>query len=226
MAVATVATLFTTERQHDPDILLRSPPPADPRQRWISARQAMHEARRTRCMGSSHWSRYNPDSNPAHEIEVPMRLVIGIVLVLLASLTAIAAEFSTLEERMSKGEFHSAGLDKLSPDELKALNDWLRTHNTTTTVTQFVTPTGQPVYYPEDSKREVIESRIDGGFSGWYGKNVFKLENGQEWTQAESGQFTNGRYDHPKVKIKPALMGSWLMYVEPCGCSVRVTRTK
>ncbi|GAH42277.1 unnamed protein product, partial [marine sediment metagenome] len=58
------------------------------------------------------------------------------------------------------------------------------------------------------------------------GKTIFRLENGQEWTQAESGQFSNGKYDHPKVKIKPMLLGSWLMYVEPCGCSVRVERTK
>lgn len=151
--------------------------------------------------------------------------VVGAVL-LLVGLAAFAADFSTLEERMSKSEFHAAGLDKLSPEELKALNDWLSTHNTTTTITKIVTPTGQPVFYPNESKRETIETRIDGKFSGWYGKTVFKLENGQEWTQTESGQFSNGKYDHPKVKIKPMLLGSWLLYVEPCGCSVRVERTK
>jgi hypothetical protein len=145
-------------------------------------------------------------------------------LALLLMGAASAAEFSTLEERMSQAQFHAAGLDKLSPEELKTLNDWLRGHETVTT--KVVTQSGQPLFYPKASEREVVESRIDGTFSGWLGHSVFRLENGQEWTQAESGTFSNGKYDHPKVRVKPMLMGNWLMYVEPCGCSLRVERTK
>ena len=145
-------------------------------------------------------------------------------LALLLMGAASAADFSTLEERMSQAQFHAAGLDKLSPEELKTLNDWLRGHETVTT--KVVTQSGQPVFYPKPSEREVVESRIAGTFSGWLGHSVFRLENGQEWTQAESGTFSNGKYDHPKVKVKPMLMGNWLMYVEPCGCSLRVERTK
>lgn len=145
-------------------------------------------------------------------------------LALLLMGAASAADFSTLEERMSQAQFHAAGLDKLSPEELKTLNDWLRGHETVTT--KVVTQSGQPLFYPKASEREVVESRIDGTFSGWLGHSVFRLENGQEWTQAESGTFSNGKYDHPKVKVKPMLMGNWLMYVEPCGCSLRVERTK
>jgi len=145
-------------------------------------------------------------------------------LALLLMGAASAAEFSTLEERMSQAQFHAAGLDKLSPEELKTLNDWLRGHETVTT--QVVTQSGQPLFYPKEAERVAVESRIDGTFSGWLGHSVFRLENGQEWTQAESGTFSNGKYDHPKVKVKPMLMGNWLMYVEPCGCSLRVERTK
>ena len=142
----------------------------------------------------------------------------------LAAAAAGAAGFSSLEERMSQGEFHAAGLDKLSPDEIKALDDWLRSHYATTTT--YVTPSGQPVFYAKDTDREVVQSHIDGSFDGWRGHTVFKLENGQEWTQAESGSYTCGKADHPVVKIKPMLLGSWLMYVASCGDSVRVERTK
>jgi hypothetical protein len=146
-----------------------------------------------------------------------------VVFITLAAVgMAAAAEFSTLEERMNQQEFHATGLDKLSPDELKALNVWLQTHQSTKVVTQ----TGAPVFYPAHTDRDPVESRIAGKFGGWYGKSVFTLENGQEWTQAESGQYTTGPYDHPKVKVKPMMVGAWLMYVEPCGCSVRVERTK
>ena len=155
-----------------------------------------------------------------------MRRIVGLALSLLA-LSAIAAETTpTLEERMSKGEFHAAGLDKLSPAELKSLNDWLSGHAIVKTITKIETPTGKPVFETDQGQRQVIETRITGRFTGWYGKTVFRLDNGQEWTQAESGQMSNGKYDNPKVKIKPMLLGSWLLYVEPCGCSVRVERTK
>ncbi|MDR3389134.1 MAG: hypothetical protein P4L92_18995 [Rudaea sp.] len=147
------------------------------------------------------------------------------VFALLAA-TAFATGFSSLEERMSQAEFHAAGLDKLSPDELKSLDDWLRTHNTVVTTVVTTTPSGEPVFYPRDSDRQLVESRIDGPFNGWRGHTVFKLENGEEWTQQESGAMVCGSVDHPKVKIKPMLLGSWLMYVESCGDSLRVTRTK
>lgn len=137
-----------------------------------------------------------------------------------------AAVFSSLEERMSQSEFHDAGLDKLSPAELKSLNDWLQAHNAVVTRVVTTTPGGQPIFYEKESDKVAFTTKIEGKFSGWYGRTTFKLENGQEWTQAESGSFSNGNYDHPTVKIKPMLLGSWLMYVEPCGCSVRVSRTK
>jgi hypothetical protein len=48
------------------------------------------------------------------------------LLVLAFAAPAAAQEFSSLEERMSAAEFKAAGLDKLSPAELEALNRWLR----------------------------------------------------------------------------------------------------
>ncbi|MBS0590603.1 MAG: hypothetical protein JSR65_08180 [Proteobacteria bacterium] len=156
-----------------------------------------------------------------------MRCLLGIGLCL-GLLPAFAAEppSPTLEERMSKSEFHAAGLDRLAPAELKALNDWLAAHATTKIVKEFVTPTGKPVFDTDQGERQVVDARIVGTFRGWFGKTIFTLDNGQQWQQAESGQMSNGKYDNPKVKIKPMLLGSWLMYVEPCGCSVRVERTK
>ena len=154
-----------------------------------------------------------------------------IALILAASLCSVTAtlasaeQFSSLEERMSQSEFHAAGLDKLSPDELKALNVWLQAHYGTQTT--YVTPSGKPVFYPKESAREAFDAHIVGQFTGWYGQTVFTLDNGQQWQQAESGSYQCGKFDNPKVTIKPMLMGSWLMYVDPCRSqSLRVTRIK
>jgi len=130
------------------------------------------------------------------------------------------SEISTLEERMPQSDFRASGLDKLSPEELRHLNDWLRGH----AATPYIKPGATPEFYPDEAKRETIETKIDGRFVGWHGKTTFKLENGQEWQQAESGSFGEVSLDHPSIRLKPMLLGSWLMYVDGCGCSVRVKR--
>ncbi len=125
---------------------------------------------------------------------------------------------------MSQADFHAAGLDKLSPQELTQLNTWLDAHGGATV--KYVTSDGAPVFYGADADRPVIEQHIVGVFSGWRGHTVFTLDNGQQWQQAESGVLNTGKISNPAVKIKPMLLGSWLMYVDGCGCNVRVQRIK
>jgi hypothetical protein len=153
-----------------------------------------------------------------------MRPINSLALTLLVATSSALAQTAspTLEERMSQADFTAAGLQKLSPEELQALNAWLDAHGSGTV--QYRTPSGGTVFYPDESARDNVEDRIVGVFEGWRGKTIFTLENGQKWQQAESGMRDTGKFDNPAVKIKPMLMGSWLMYVEGCGCSLRVKR--
>jgi hypothetical protein len=153
-----------------------------------------------------------------------MRPITSLALSLLVTASAANAQTPspTLEERMSQADFSAAGLDKLSAEELRALNAWLEAHGSG--IVQYRSPTGGTVFYPDQSARPDVEDRISGVFQGWRGKTIFTLDNGQKWQQAESGARDTGKFDNPAVKIKPMLMGSWLMYVEGCGCSLRVKR--
>jgi hypothetical protein len=155
-----------------------------------------------------------------------MRLIPSFALTLLVAAAAAAGAQTppTLEERMSQAEFHAAGLDKLSPDELAQLNAWLGAHGGAST--KYVTASGAPVFYPDSVKKEAVEAHLVGPFDGWRGHTVFTLDNGQQWQQAESGSFSFNTTKEAKVKIKPMLLGAWLMYVDSCGCSVRVNRIK
>lgn len=119
---------------------------------------------------------------------------------------------------MPQSAFRAAGLDKLSPEELKYLNDWLAAHGGNA----HARASGD--FYSDSGDREAIDSHISGDFFGWRGKTVFTLDNGQKWVQAESGQFDIRPLTHPAVKIKPMILGSWLMYVDGCGCNLRVKR--
>lgn len=154
-----------------------------------------------------------------------MRPITSLALILLVAAAAVGAQSQspTLEERMSQSEFHSSGLDKLSPQELAQLNAWLQAHGGG--ARRHATG-GSADFYPDPAERTMVTAHIDGSFNGWNGKTVFKLDNGQEWQQTESGRYDAGLFTNPAVKIKPMILGSWLMAVEGCGCSVRVQRIK
>ncbi len=140
----------------------------------------------------------------------------------LTALPVMAQQFSSLEERMSAADFKAAGLDKLSPQQLRFLDDWLRTHEPV----KAVTASGQPVFYPENQPRDKFSTHLVGQFNGWAGHSTFTLDNGQVWKQAESGAYSCPSIDNPEVTIKPMILGSWLMYVQGCNESVRVERIK
>ena len=149
------------------------------------------------------------------------RLVVPSVLCLLLAMPAFAQQFSSLEERMPSADFKAAGLDKLSPEELKYLDTWLQNHQHV----KMVSSSGKPVFYA-DSDREKFEAHLVGTFSGWNGSTEFTLSNGQVWKQAESGAYSCPTVTNPSVTVKPMMLGSWLMYVQGCSGSVRVERVK
>ncbi|HEX5960148.1 MAG TPA: hypothetical protein VFY97_02750 [Rhodanobacteraceae bacterium] len=151
------------------------------------------------------------------------RLMLSAALAtLLAALPVMAQQFSSLEERMSAADFKAAGLDKLSPQELQFLDDWLRTHGQAGTLSAG----SQPVFHPDNQPRDKFDAHLTGHFNGWTGQTLFHLDNGQVWKQAEQGSYTCPDVDNPRVTIKPMILGSWLMYVQYCDQSVRVERVQ
>ena len=153
-----------------------------------------------------------------------MRTLLCLALITLAAAGTVDAQDPsqpTLEERMSQAEFHAAGLDKLSAEELARLNAWLAGHGATSG-----RPGSRESFYPDPDARTAVVAHIAGDFTGWRGKTVFRLDNGQEWQQTESGYRDVGMFHNPAVTIKPMILGSWLMVVEGCGCNLRVQRIK
>ena len=120
------------------------------------------------------------------------------------------ATTSTLEERMSQADFRASGLDHLTPEQLKYLNAWLQSHGAGNA--QVVSPSGQPVFYPDSGARDTIESHIVGTFTGWRGKTVFKLDNGQEWKQAESGMTSSSA----RRREFGSDIREWFFFAGPC----------
>lgn len=158
---------------------------------------------------------------------------VGLLFASVACMTQ-AQTFSSLEERMSAAEFRAAGLDKLSAEELEALNAWLRVKGMTGAA--FSTPAapapavedrrGFPVSMG-DSGGGPIVSRIRGEFRGWDGTATqFTLENGQVWKSTDPAARLAVKLNDPAVVIRPGVMNAWFLQVEGYNARVRVIRVK
>ncbi len=153
--------------------------------------------------------------------------------------SAMAAEnFSTLEERMTGKELLETGLNKLSEEELAALNEWIRRHSVATLENASARPASSASGRGADTRGfelknkgggenrgKVIHSHIVGKFDGWRGKQtLFKLDNGMIWKQAENDTFAIREVSNPEVTIKKGIMGTWRLSVVGYSSSVRVKR--
>ena len=141
---------------------------------------------------------------------------------------------ANVEQQMSAEQFKAAGLDKLSPQELAALNAWLQ-HKVTQETTKAVETA------KEEGRKEVvaksrgffdfgtaepIESNIVGEFKGFSDGKKYTLANGQVWEQIEPATLPGVRKIDPKVSIKPGIFNSWYMKIDGYNTAAKVRRIK
>ena len=137
-------------------------------------------------------------------------------------LAADDTEFPGFKKLMSAEEFSATGLEKLSAEELDALNSWLIRY--TAGDAQVLVETNEAVREAERSYE--IESRITGEFDGWTGKTVFRLENGQVWQQRLSGRYPYRGPANPLVRIEKNFFGFYKMTLVEEDKSIGVSRLR
>ena len=154
------------------------------------------------------------------------------------SLPVLAADgFSSLEEQMTGAEYSASGLDKLTPEELAALNNWIRSHSvatldqpknsgTTTTDSDGSDTRGFEKQAIAEMADAPIKSRIKGSFSGWDGSTIFKLENGMIWEQTDNDKFHIREVENPEITIESGIFQSWRLSVEGYNSECRVARVQ
>jgi hypothetical protein len=162
-----------------------------------------------------------------------MKKLIVLLLILSIGTPLFAADgFSSLEEQMTGKEFSAAGLDKLTPQELAALNQWIRSRSLATLATPVAAPAatqpeGDRRGFEDEGKdedRTPITSRIIGKFSGWDGQTVFKLENGMIWEQTDKDKFFIREVENPVAVIERGLFKTWHLHIEGHDDECRVKR--
>ena len=127
-------------------------------------------------------------------------------------------QFPGIEQLMSPEEFAASGLDKLSAEELQALDDWLLVY----TAGEAAILRTDNTEVREAAKETEITSRIQGDFKGWSGETVFRLENGQVWRQRLQGKYRYRGPANPEVKIHRNFLGFYMMTLVEADKSVGV----
>ena len=125
-----------------------------------------------------------------------------------------------LRSMMGVEAFQAAGLDKLSPEEMQKLDQWLL---------QFLAHDSQQVIHADENIKELqkvpVQRRIAGHFSGWKGKTVFTLDNGEVWRQRLSGRYAVS-LESPEVEIYRNFVGYYELRILETGRKIGVTRVK
>ena len=203
---------------------------------------------------------------------IARRAALAALTVLLVSVPAKAQNPDGLLGAMTRQEREAAGLNKLSAEEQRYLEAWLRQRLAVEESTQLSNPTPSPMVASPDAEQSVgaagsdtsdaameaeierrvaieveaaiskakedeeaeeaareaalnepFEAEIVGPFSGWSGKTVFTLSNGQVWRQRNGSDYRHTAQGQT-VAVKKNFMGYWTLTVLSSGRTVGVRR--
>jgi hypothetical protein len=151
-------------------------------------------------------------------------------LVLGAGFTALNAAqpenpvFPGVQKAMTPADYEAAGLQKLDPAERAKLDEFIRTYVAASNERVATTAVDKAVKENKVSAPEVIQSRIVGPFTGYNGRSVFTLENGQRWAQSQRDTAYFPKIDSPPVIIVKSGFG-YRMYIAGGG-AIRVSQVR
>lgn len=154
-------------------------------------------------------------------------LALSALLLVLLALPASAQQ--AIQQRMTPEQFKSAGLDKLSAEELAYLNRWLDG-----TLEQAATAAAEQARTRVESESrgffnfgstEPIVAKLQGEFRGFGKGRTYRLDNGHVWRQSDDARLAGVRLDSPQVTITPSLIGNaWYMQVDGYNTRAKVQR--
>lgn len=131
---------------------------------------------------------------------LPIALALLCALAVFVAPNALAQDEGSIRQEMSPEEFHKAGLDKLSDEELHNLDRWLKGDREKTAK--------KAAARTAKTKMDLIVSRVDGSFGGLSGGTVIQLEDGTAWKQANADDhFRGSPVDHPGAAVMHGIFG-------------------
>ena len=159
-----------------------------------------------------------------------MKRFISFCCVVLASLVTLPAaepepaSFPGVQKAMTPEQYEAAGLSKLDPAERAKLDEFIKSYVAVSNEKVATTAVDKAIKEKKVSEPEVIQSRIVGPFTGYNGRTVFTLQNGQRWAQSQYDSAYFPKIDSPPVVIVKAGFG-YRMYIAGGG-AIRVSKVR
>jgi hypothetical protein len=132
-----------------------------------------------------------------------------------------SSPFPGLQKAMSPEDYEAAGLSKLDPAERAKLDEFIKNYVAVSNE-KVATSAVDKAVKENKVTPQVIQSRIVGPFSGYNGRTIFTLENGQRWAQSQRDTAYFPKIDSPPVVIVKAGMG-YRMHIAGGG-AIRVSK--
>jgi len=111
-----------------------------------------------------------------------------------------AQDEESIKQAMSPEEFHKAGLDKLTDEELRNLDRWLQGDREKTAK--------KAAARTSRTKMDLVVSRVAGSFPGLTGRTIIQLEDGTVWRQANKyDHYGASSVDHPGAAVVHSTFG-------------------
>ena len=151
-------------------------------------------------------------------------LVLGAGFMSLKAGKPESSAFPGVEKAMTPADYEAAGLQKLDPAERAKLDEFIRNYVATSNERVATSAVDKAVKENKVSAPEVIQSRIVGPFTGYNGRSIFTLENGQRWAQSQRDSAYFPKIDSPPVIIVKAGLG-YRMYIAGGGM-IRVSQVR
>ena len=133
-------------------------------------------------------------------------------------------EFSGVQKAMTPEDYEAAGLQKLDPAERAKLDEFIKKYVATSNERVATDAVDKAVKEHKVQAPEVIQSRIVGPFTGYTGRTIFTLENGQRWAQSQRDSAYFPKIDSPPVLIMKSGFG-YRMYIAGGG-AIRVSKVQ
>ena len=141
--------------------------------------------------------------------------LICLLVVPLASIPAAEPDnpaFPGVQKAMTPEQYEAAGLSKLDPAERAKLDEFFKNYVAVSNEKVATSAVDKAVKENKVSAPEIINSRIVGPFTGYNGRTVFTLENGQRWAQSQRDTAYYPKMDSPGVIIVKKGFG-YRMYI-------------
>lgn len=160
-------------------------------------------------------------------------------LLLAAGTFTVQADDPNVRNLMTAEDFTLSGLEKLSDEELAHLSEWVERYREGAVKGPPPPPKkpsqmteSEKVVYEEKKQEEKQEkkdfelvAKVIPEFTGWSGKTVFRLDNGQAWQQRQPGtlRYSDGESE---VVITRNFFGRYMMTHKATNRSIGVNRLR